>query len=46
LKERSRKRAVWEKSIEEEKIHIGMSCYLRRRTGRRRRRIGKLYVNV
>jgi len=45
--ERSRNRAAWEKSIQEEKIHNGMSCYLGTRRGGRRitiriRRISKV----
>jgi len=45
-KDRSRNRAVWEKSIKEEKIHIRMSCYLRSRKGRKRRRSAKVYIDV
>jgi hypothetical protein len=30
-KKRSRKRADWEKSIKEAKVHVGLSCDLRRR---------------
>jgi hypothetical protein len=29
-KERSRKRADWEKSIQEAEVHVGLSCHLRR----------------
>ena len=47
-RERSKNRVAWEKSIKEEKIHIGMSSYLRKRKGRRRRRrrIAKVYIDV
>jgi hypothetical protein len=43
-RKKKKTRANWEKSIKEEKVHIGLQCHLRRR--RRRRTENKYYTII